>query len=67
LIDDELGDLEAGARGQGSVSVGHEGLLFGEVNLQQFHSTAGGPPHATDQISGSHTLDQRSRSVQLAE
>ena len=30
-------DPKPGTRSQGSVSVGHEGLLFGEVNLEQFH------------------------------
>ena len=39
-----VADPKTGLWGQGSVSVGHEGLLFGEVNLEQFHSTAGALP-----------------------
>ena len=65
LVDDQLGDPEPGARSQGSVSVGHEGLLFGEVNLEQFHSTAGGPPMSPRHNDESHSLNQPVRSVQL--
>lgn len=66
MVDDELGDPKPGTRGQGSVSVGHEGLLFGEVNLEQFHSTAGGPPLSPRHNDESHFLDQPLGSVQLA-
>ncbi len=63
LVDDELGDPKPGLWGQGSVSVGHEGLLFGEVNLEQFHSTAGGPPMSPRHNDESHSLNQPVRSV----
>ncbi|WP_344942957.1 hypothetical protein, partial [Terrabacter ginsenosidimutans] len=45
----------------------HEGLLFGEVNLEQFHSTAGGPPMSSAHNAKSHSLNQRARSVHLGE
>src|SRR6476620_1486022 len=38
---------------------------FGEVNLQQFHSTAGGPPMSPRHNDESHSLNQPVRSVQL--
>lgn len=50
---------------QRGVSVGHDGPLSMAVVTWRFHSTAGGPPHATDQISGSHSLNQPVRSVHL--
>lgn len=66
LIDDELGDLEPVTNRQSGISVGHEGLLCVAVVTWQFHSTAGGPSHATNQISGSQSLNQRPGSVHLA-
>ena len=63
LVDDQLGDPKPGPWSQGSVSVGHEGLLFGEVNLEQFHSTAGGPPMSPRHNDESHSLNQPLRSV----
>ena len=65
LVDDEPSDHQPRARGQGSVSVGHEGLLVVKRILEQFHSTAGGPPMPVTQTSASHSLDQRPRSVHL--
>jgi hypothetical protein len=43
LFDDEPGQPQAGTRGQGSVSVGHEGLRSGAVP-RQLHSATGGLP-----------------------
>lgn len=38
VLDDQLGQTQPRSRGQGSVSVGHEGLLLREVVPRQLHS-----------------------------
>jgi hypothetical protein len=52
-----------GARGQSGIGVGHEGLLFDDVNLERFHSAAGGPPTSSPQIDEPHSLNQRAPAV----
>ena len=42
VIDDQTRQPQTGARGQGSVSVGHEGLLVREAVPRQLHFTTGG-------------------------
>lgn len=42
-LDDQPCESKTGARGQRSVSVGHEGLLVGEAVPRQLHSTTGRP------------------------